>query len=326
MLNPNPVSPARDCAAQHLLAAVATARVRETVLDVLDRLQKAPPKLVDPVFVLDDSGVLVGTCSLGHVLAADRAACCDELMTPVEASVLPGDDQEHVALLAIQHRLTTVPVISTDGRFLGVVPTTSLLDILYHEHTEDLHRLAGIRREVVRAQAAIEAPPIRRARDRLPWLLVGLVGSSLATLVMAAFERVISERVVIAFFVPAIVYLADAMGTQSEAVAVRGLSLSRASIWQLLRGEVWTGLIIGSVLALIALALVGFSFHDWRLAFTVSLSVICAGAVASSLGLTLPWLLSRTGIDPAFGSGPLATIIQDVLSIGIYFGLVTLLL
>jgi magnesium transporter len=40
----------------------------------------------------------------------------------------------------------------------------------------------------------------------------------------------------------------------------------------------------------------------------------------------LPWLLSRTGIDPAFGSGPLATIIQDVLSIGIYFGLVTLLL
>ena len=37
------------------------------------------------------------------------------------------------------------------------------------------------------------------------------------------------------------------------------------------------------------------------------------------LGLLLPWLLARLGTDPAFGSGPVATIIQDVLTIAIYF-------
>jgi magnesium transporter len=34
----------------------------------------------------------------------------------------------------------------------------------------------------------------------------------------------------------------------------------------------------------------------------------------------MPWALDRLGLDPAFGSGPLATVIQDLLSIPIYPG------
>jgi magnesium transporter len=33
----------------------------------------------------------------------------------------------------------------------------------------------------------------------------------------------------------------------------------------------------------------------------------------------LPWLIHRLGRDPAFGTGPLATVIQDLLSVLIYF-------
>jgi magnesium transporter len=40
----------------------------------------------------------------------------------------------------------------------------------------------------------------------------------------------------------------------------------------------------------------------------------------------LPWLLARLGTDPAFGSGPVATIIQDVLTIAIYFAVMTMVL
>jgi magnesium transporter len=36
------------------------------------------------------------------------------------------------------------------------------------------------------------------------------------------------------------------------------------------------------------------------------------------VALVLPWLLDRAGVDPAFGAGPLATVIQDLLSILIY--------
>jgi magnesium transporter len=44
--------------------------------------------------------------------------------------------------------------------------------------------------------------------------------------------------------------------------------------------------------------------------------------MAAGLGLLLPWWIARTGRDPAFGSGPLATVIQDVLSLLVYLGVV----
>jgi hypothetical protein len=55
------------------------------------------------------------------------------------------------------------------------------MNILRREHVEDLHLLAGITRESDRAREAIEEPPMRRVRHRLPWLVVGLGGSMIAT-------------------------------------------------------------------------------------------------------------------------------------------------
>jgi len=38
--------------------------------------------------------------------------------------------------------------------------------------------------------------------------------------------------------------------------------------------------------------------------------------------LLLPWFLGHLGTDPAYGSGPLATIVQDLITLLIYFGTV----
>jgi magnesium transporter len=214
-----------------------------------------------------------------------------------------------------------MPVVDGAGRLLGAVPARALLAVLYEEHAEDLHRLAGIRREQQRARAAIEEPPVRQARDRLPWLLVGLAGSALATYVMARFESALEARVALAFFVPGIVYLADAVGTQTEAIVVRGLSLGRVPIRRLFAHEVRGGALIGAVFAALVLPAVWLAFGDSRLAWVVATALFAASVAASGLGLLLPWALSRLGTDPAFGSGPLATIVQDVLSLLIYFGL-----
>jgi magnesium transporter len=62
-----------------------------------------------------------------------------------------------------------------------------------------------------------------------------------------------------------------------------------------------------------------------RLSFAVSAAIVVAGGVATTIGLVMPWFLQRIGSDPAFGSGPLATIIQDVLSLLIYFAIASLL-
>ncbi|HEX6413557.1 MAG TPA: magnesium transporter, partial [Burkholderiales bacterium] len=139
---------------------------------------------------------------------------------------------------------------------------------------------------------------------------------------MAAFETTLQQTIAVAFFVPAIVYLADAIGTQTEAIAVRRLSLTRAGIVHLLAGELRTGMLLGAILGLAAFVPVWLAFGDARLGAAVATAIFAAGTMAAGLGLILPWWIARSGRDPAFGSGPLATVIQDILSILVYLGVV----
>jgi magnesium transporter len=83
--------------------------------------------------------------------------------------------------------------------------------------------------------------------------------------------------------------------------------------------ELATGLLIGIALGAIAFPLIFFAFRDLALAATVSIAVVAASSIATTIGFLLPWIFSRFGYDPALGSGPVVTVIQDVLSLAIYF-------
>jgi magnesium transporter len=83
--------------------------------------------------------------------------------------------------------------------------------------------------------------------------------------------------------------------------------------------ELLTGLIIG---CLIAVSFFLFALAVWQnadIALIVSLSLFVSTSLATSVAMLLPYVLARLGRDPAFGSGPLATVIQDLLSIAAYF-------
>lgn len=310
-----------ETAAAHMVTRVPTAREAEPIAAVRERMFGAQWDVLGELYLVDEAGRLLGVVDGRALLAAPAGQRVGELGR-ARVAVRPTDDQEAVAQGALRAAVTAMPVVDDQGRLLGVVPPLALVDILHREHVEDLHRLAGISREQRFARDALEQPPTRRARDRLPWLLVGVAGSAVATFVMARYEHTLQQRVAVAFFVPAIVYLADAVGTQTEACVVRGLSLTRMSLLDLLRGEAGTGLLLGLMLAGIALPLVWLGFGDLRLAFAVAVAVLVAAAAATTVGLLLPWALHRTGRDPAFGSGPLATVVQDVLSLVVYLATV----
>jgi len=290
----------------------------ETVGALRRRLASEHPAIADPILAVDDRGHYQGVIRVSSLLGAGEHRKAHELADRDWPTVPASTDQEHVAELARIKALIAVPVVNEHGRVLGLIPAPRLLDVLWREHTEDINRLAGIMKPLHEASYALDEPPLHRAGRRLPWLLVGLVGSFFATGVMAAFETMFAGNVKLAFFVPAIVYLADAIGTQTEAVAVRGLSVAHRPFWHLLSGEVAAGFLIGSVLALLSFAGVLFAYGDMRLGMAIGVAILAAGTIATTIGLSLPWLLARMGLDPAFGSGPVATIIQDVLSILIY--------
>jgi magnesium transporter len=276
--------PARapETAGQHLVRRVPTARADEPAGALRARLPGHAWDSLDAVWIVGADGRLEGSVALADVLALPADRPLRERMQASVPGVAPDTDQEEVAAHAIRHGLSSVPVVDAGGALLGAVPAAALLDVLRREHVEDLHRLAGIAREGEQARHALEDPPLRRARHRLPWLVVGLAGAMGSALVTKRFELELEARVAVAFFIPAIVYLADAIGTQTEAIAVRFLSVSRASFPRLLFGELRTGLLIGAVLSLLTFPLAALTVSDARLAAAVSLSLFAAGGPPSS--------------------------------------------
>ncbi|MDT3684974.1 MAG: magnesium transporter [Pseudorhodoplanes sp.] len=272
------------------------------------------------VFVTAEDGRFEGIISLGTLMSAEAQKPLSALIKPAERHVVtPETDREDAASLAIQTGISTLAVCDADRRFLGALSASAMMSILRDEHLEDLHHMAGILGKSEKAQAALTAPPYRRALYRLPWLLVGMGGSAVATATMARFEGVLAAHIAVAFLIPAVVYLADAVGTQSEAVAVRGLSLMGGDLIPLLFGELGTGILIGAALGGLAFPLIWIMFASATLAATVSLALIAASSIATTIGLLLPWSFARIGYDPALSSGPLATVIQDVISLLVYF-------
>ena len=322
---PNTASGATNVAANHIVTRVPRAKSGDRVQDVLTNLPGRRYDSTDAVYVLDDQERLRGVVPLRDLLGCSADQSLQNLIKSPFLSVKPGTDQETVVSLAARHGLPSVPVVDEAGCLLGVVPAPALVEILGREHAEDVHRLAGIVAPDPHATAALEAAVASRAAARLPWLAVGLVGSVGATAVMARFEHALQSNIVIAFFVPAIVYLADAIGTQTEAISVRYLNVGHRPLARLLGGELVTGLLISLCLGAVAFPAVLLWNGRPSIAAAVALAVVGAGVCAAGAGLMFPWLLSKAGKDPAFGSGPVATIIQDILSLLIYFGLVQLL-
>jgi magnesium transporter len=311
-------------ARDHLWERIPSISTSATVGDA--RRAAAESAGVHHVYVVDDDGGLAGLVPLTSLFdCLDGELVRTRIQRP-EVTVRDDLDQEHVALTAIRYGLSEVPTVDANGRFVGVVPASALLLVLHHEHVEDVDRLSGILRRTEHAARSLEEPPSRRVRERLPWLLVGLAGSAVATAVVVGFEKSFEQRVTVAFFMPGIVYLADAIGTQTEAIAVRGLSFLHPVGARLFFSEMWTGFLLGLALALPAFPGVWWAFGDPRLALAVATAIIVAGTIATAVGLGFPLLLARLGKDPALGSGPLATVVQDVLSLATYLVVVDLAL
>lgn len=298
----------------------------EPVRVARERLATGAFAAAELLVVTGADGRYAGAAPLLRLLQADGDLPVAALIQPDWPAVAPDLDQERAVHIAAEAGVAALPVVATDGTAVGVLPPVVLLEVLAREHREDVHRVAGILRERDGSRHALEDPPLRRAARRLPWLLVGLAMSAAATAVMHEYESAMQANLAIAFFIPAIVYLTDAIGTQTEAIAVRGLSRRRQPLPRILALELATGALIGLVIGAVALPAVWLMYGSLPLAVGVAATLLLAGTLASTIGLVLPWLLAKAGIDPAFGSGPVATIIQDVLTILVYFSVMSALL
>lgn len=257
-----------------------------------------------------------------RMLDAGEGARAGDLMDSAPPVVEPGADQEAVAWEMARGGESRVAVVDSDGGFLGLVPRHRMLRVLLAEHEEDLARLGGYLARTESARSAAEETVLRRLWHRLPRLFVGLAGAMAAAIIVGRFEEQLDKKVLLAFFLPAVVYMADAVGTQTETVLIRGLAVG-VELRDVVLRELATGLVVG---ALMAAAFFPFALVVWgegRVAVAVGLSLAASCSIATLVAMVFPWVFWRLGADPAFGSGPLATVVQDLVSITVYLLIAT---
>jgi magnesium transporter len=268
--------------------------------------------------VVCEDGKLLGMINVEDVLTAADSKVASELMDPDPPQVHHGMDQEAAAWQAVKHKESSLAVTDGERTFVGVITPVRLLEVLLWEHDEDLARLGGFTHDTASAREAAEESLWRRIKHRVPWLLIGLLGAVGAGLIVGAFEAELETRVILAFFVPGVVYLADAVGTQTEALIIRGMSVG-VPVRRIVGIELVTGAVVGLILAAVFFPIALIVWKQLDVALAVSLSLLAACSIASIVAMALPWAFNKLGQDPAFGSGPLATVIQDLLTILIYF-------
>jgi magnesium transporter len=311
-------------AAELMTTAVPTARPEVTAGSALAALRQGRPEEASHLYLVDEQSLLVGQVPVEALISAPPEALLDGLRGDPPVEVYPDDIAETVALRAVERHDADVAVVDAQRRLLGAIPIGRLLAQLHEEHVDDFLRLGGVGTAHPAPTEAHETFGAFRAR--IPWLILGLAGGFLAGGIASLFEAALQREITLAFFLPLVVYMADAVGTQTETILVRALSYGKVSLSVQLVREGALGLLIGATIG--GLATLGFLIVDGRgtVALVVGLTLTATAVIATIVASLLPWGLARMGADPALASGPIATVVQDLLSVAVYLGIATALL
>ena len=155
--------------------------------------------------------------------------------------------------------------------------------------------------------------------ERLPWLVIGLGIGFLTSIYISNYKNILASNISLAFFIPIIVYMSDAVGTQTETIFVRDLTEHRANFLKYLKKEFSLGLVMGAVLGLMIGLFAFFWLRNMKVAMTVGLAMLINVMIAPVVATVIPELLFKERQDPALGAGPFTTVLQDFISLMIYF-------
>jgi magnesium transporter len=284
----------------------------------------AEAETVNYVYVLDQDDHMLGVLSLHNLVLAPPDTPVNALMVTDVAKVRADADRTEAARLLQDRHLLAVPVVDAENRLLGIVTADDVFDVLEEEFTEDYLRLAGTDAEEMERRT-----PAQIARLRLPWLL-GTMGIELgAGLVIARFDRVLTQVILLASFMPVISAISGNVGLQAAAIVVRGLDTGHVSLrrWnQQLAKELQTAFIMALTCGLILGAVGAIWSQHVPFGIVIGVALTCSMLTAGFMGTVIPMLSKRAGFDPATTAGPFETAFQDVVGFAVFLWLASLLL
>ncbi len=283
------------------------------------------------VFVVDENDQLLGNISLKRLLLSPSTAPVSVIMDTDVVSVRTDLDQEEVARVMERYDLISLPVVDKNNVLAGMITIDDVVDVIREEAEEDIQRMSG----VARGEEPTD-PILKIMMGRLPWLLAGLVGASLAAAIIWGFHDTLQRAAVLAGFIPIIMATAGNAGIQSSAITVQQLasgdvwasSLTRRIAKELkvgLLNGVIASVVLGVGIVLVAPLVLSDIADPGILAGTSMIALLIVIVQATTFGTLIPLLLNRFGIDPALATGPFITTSNDIIGMLIFFTLAELL-
>jgi magnesium transporter len=304
---------------------------KATVGEVVNLLSRhaASFSSVAYIYLVTADRVLTGVVSIKEVFIHSHhtlvAVAAKATLVSVPASMIADD----VVRVAIDHNLKAVPVIEdTTGRLLGVITPDIIRDILHYGRIHDALRQAGSETFDDPRSSLLSGTPLLHIRKRLPWLLLGLLGGLVAAMVVQHFEVALASHVLVVAFIPLVVYLADAVGSQTEIIFVRALALDPdlrtfSRFKSYFAREIIVSSSLATILGLLMGAITTWWFDAAHLVTLLFTAIMLTLMLAMIVALCIPYIAVRLRYDPALTSGPVATVIRDVLTLVVYFVVVS---
>lgn len=229
------------------------------------------------------------------------------------------------------HQLLVVPVVNRENSLIGIleiIPNSHQFyktkKIHYKHLKEDVFQFIGFSIEHRKWDSFWT-----EYRLRMPWLLCNLVGGLICAGIGNYFKLTLTQFVLLAFFIPLVLTLSESVSIQSMTLSLRFLHLRRVNwrhVWKRSFVETKSTFMLGVTCAL----LVGLFYFGWstevKPMLGIGISVLIAMFVSGLFGALFPIFLHAMRLDPKVAAGPVILMIADILTVGIYLTLNTLIL
>lgn len=301
--------------AKELIKANTNWTIEQTIDEI--RRQSENVSQIYSVYVVDNRNHLMGKVSLRKMLLAKNGTKINDIYEDGIASVQSDQDEEEVVAVMKKYDLEAVPVVNSRGKLMGRITIDDIVDVMSEQAEEERQLMAGISEDVEEDDSIWLL-----TRSRIPWLVIGLIGSFFGAELIGLFEDQIVVVPMLAFFIPLITATGGNVAIQSSSMVVQSLaakSVFQDSNTKRLLKVIAVAILNGLLLAILAFTLSYILQQNLQISIVVSVALTCVVLLASLSGTITPIILEKLGINPAAASGPFITTANDILGLAVYF-------
>ena len=301
-----------------------------TISEVLEYIREVgqDSETIDVIYVINDQGQLLDDVRIKEFLLSPPDRMVSELTDGRYIELNVYDDQEKANQVFKMNNRVALPVVDNNDILLGIVTIDDVLWVANEEFSEDMQKMGGTE---ALEEPYLEISIFKLFKKRVGWLIVLFLGEMLTATAMASYEHALDKALILSLFIPLIISSGGNTGSQASSLIIQALTVGEVTLadwWKVMRREIVSGIMLGTVLGIIGFSRVMvwsqifpevYGAHYFLVAMVVGVSLIGVVMFGTISGSMLPIILKRLGADPAVSSAPFVATLVDVTGVIIYF-------